>query len=127
MSKKMPLGCTVPITILICGLIGSVIYFLYLGSWYDQVQTEMPDVKQKLIDLNHETLNQIIPPKGIMELRREELGVKTISDYGVKTKVTYQIEDPGQDIQTYYQSLLDQQGWSLLYSTPNPSSIEYRR
>lgn len=127
MSKKLLFGCAVPTIILIIGLIGLVIYFLYLGNWYDQVQAAMPEVKKKLIDLNHATLTQILPPDGMVELTREDLGVNTISDYGVDTIVNYRIENPEQNIQAYYQSMLDQQGWNLLYSTPNSSSIEYRR
>ncbi len=126
MKRKVFWGCVIPVTVLILGFIGLFIYFFYLGNWYEQVQAELPEVKQKLIGLNHATLTNITPPNEVVEIKREDLGVFANYDYGVSTNVDYQIESSELDIQGYYETMLIPLGWTLLYSTPNPQNIESR-
>jgi hypothetical protein len=114
MKKNLLLGCTVLAGIFIIGLLALLIYLNYLGNWYDRVQSVMPEVKQKLIALNHAAISQIPPPNGVKEIKREDWGVYARSDYGVSTHIGYQINDSELDVQAYYRSMLEQLHWTLL-------------
>jgi hypothetical protein len=113
MKKNLLMGCTVLAGIFIIGVLALLIYLNYLGNWYDRVQSEMPEVKQKLIALNHAAISQIPPPNGAEEIKREDWGAKT--DYAVGTHIDYRINDSGLDIPAYYRSVLEQLHWTLLW------------
>jgi len=125
MEKILKTGCGIIAGILIAGIAGLVIYFVYLGSWYHRVQAEMPSIKQKLIEMNHKSLSHIPVPEGVTLISQEDLGVKAIPDYGVSTYVDYQASDPELDVLAYYQSALEPLGWQLLGTSIDNNSATY--
>jgi hypothetical protein len=115
MKKKLHLGCAEIAGIFVIGLLGLIIYLIYLGSWYERVQSAMPEVKQKLVVLNQAVISKIPPPNGVKEIKREAGGVNTPSDYKASTYIGYQINDPELDVQAYYRSMMEQLHWTLLW------------
>jgi len=113
MEKILKTGCGIIAGVLIASIAGLVIYFFYLNSWFNKVQKELPFVKQELFELNHESLTQIPISEGVIEVIKEDLGMKSTFYYGGETKVYYQVSDVGLDVQAFYQSTLESLGWQL--------------
>lgn len=118
MKKRLLMGCAVIAGIFIIGLLGLLIYWTYLGIWYKQVQSALPEVKQKLIVLNHAVISQIPIPNGVSEINKEDRGVNSPFDYGISTKINYFVDNSEVDIPAYYRSILDQLHWTLLRAVP---------
>jgi hypothetical protein len=127
MKNKLKLGCAVIAGLVVLGIIGRLIYLNDLNNWYQQVQLEMPAVKQKLIALNHATLSQIPLADGVIETHREDWGINTKSTYGIGTMAKYQINNPELDIQAYYRSTLEQLGWTFSWrsSSEDAPTLQY--
>jgi len=123
MKKKVVIGscillCAIGVMILVIRM-----YFSYLAERYDQVQKELPLVKQKLIKLNIEKLALISNPEGTEEIERIDLGSEYDS-YGIRTYVQYTQDSPDFDIQTYYQGLMKRLGWILASSYYGEDIVE---
>ena len=107
-KRALPLGCQIFLGIFASILLGLIGYFLYLNHWYNQVQAELPEIQQKLMDINEETLAQFPPPPGVSEIEQEEHRYH----YSIVFSVSYRITDPNLDIFEYYSTLLDKAGWT---------------
>jgi len=71
-KRALPLGCQIFLGIFVSIILGLIGYFLYLNHWYNQVQAELPEIQQKLMDINAEALAQFPPPPGFSEIEQEE-------------------------------------------------------
>jgi hypothetical protein len=120
MRKKIWIVCAMFLLIFVVGI---GIYLVYLGNWYQQVQTQLPDVKYQLTQLNHITLTQLPPPQGTIETSRDDYN-KATTDYGVWTSVKYRKEDPNLDIQMYYRRLTERLGWTVIDWDDNGSLMD---
>jgi hypothetical protein len=125
--RKTMIGCGILLVILTVVLIGSWVYLDHLDKWYIQVQTELPEVKSKLITLNHATLSLLPPPDHVTEIGRHDWGENTSYEYGVLTYIDYRIEDSTLDVQAYYRSMMDRLGWILSVSSNDPQSFDYQK
>jgi len=107
-KRTLPSGCQIFLGIFASIIFGLIGYFLYLNHWYNQVQAELPEIQQKLVDINYETLEQFPPPPGLSEIGR----VDWIDQYDVESAIEYKIVDPEVEIVNYYSALLDEAGWT---------------
>ncbi len=107
-KRALPLGCQIFLGIFASIILGLIGYFIYLNHWYNQVQAELPEIQQKLMDINEETLAQFPPPPGVSEIEQEEHRYH----YSIVFSVSYRITDTNLDIIEYYSTLLDKAGWT---------------
>jgi len=107
-KRTLPLGCQIFLGIFGIITLGLIGYFLYLNHWYNQVQAELPEIQQKLMDINEETLAQFPPPPGLSEVGRKEYTY----DYNVALVVYYNKSGFEGEIVDYYSDLLEETGWS---------------
>ena len=107
-KRTFPVGCQIFLGILASIILGVIGYFLYLNHWYNQVQAELPEIQQKLMDINEETLAQFPPPPGLSEIEQEEHRYH----YSIVFSVSYRITDPNLDVLDYYSTFLDNAGWT---------------
>ncbi len=107
-KRALPLGCQIFLGIFVSIILGLIGYFLYLNHWYNQVQAKLPEVQQKLVDINYETLEQFPPPPGLSEIEQEEHRYH----YSIVFSVSYRITDPNLDVLDYYSTFLDNAGWT---------------
>ena len=89
-------------------ILGVVGYFLYLNHWYNRVQAELPEIQQKLMNINEETLAQFPPPPGVSEVGRRDL----IYYYNVGFTTSYDKSGFEGEIVDYYSDLLEEAGWT---------------
>jgi hypothetical protein len=106
MKKRIVIGCGVTFSIFILLLMGLWIYLSYLDKWYDQVQSELPPIKQKIIVLNRQVVDQLPNPEGTTETEYHDWGLGSDNDYGILTCVVYAIIDPNLNIQLWHGSNL---------------------
>jgi hypothetical protein len=111
MNRKWKAGC-LTLFILICILsAGSgMSYLIYLERWSQQVWEQMPEVRERFINMDQELLIQFPPPQGAVEESREQVG-GTWPNFGVGTFVNYKIDNQTLDIRAYYQGLMEKAGW----------------
>ncbi len=107
-KRALPLGCQIFLGIFVIIILGLIGYFLYLNHWYNQVQAELPEIQQKLMDINEETLAQFPPPPGLSEIRRRDW----IYYYEVGFSVYYSKSGFDGEVIDYYSGLLEEAGWS---------------
>ena len=107
-KRTLPSGCQIFLGILASILLGLVGYFLYLNHWYNRVQAELPEIQQKLMDINEETLAQFPPPPGVSEVGRRDL----IYYYNVGFTTSYDKSGFEGEIVDYYSDLLEEAGWT---------------
>jgi len=107
-KRTVPVGCQIFLGILASIILGVVGYFLYLNHWYNQVQAELPEIQQKLMDINEETLAQFPPPPGVSEIGRDDL----LYYYNVNLVIYYSKSGFDGEIVDYYSDLLEEAGWT---------------
>ena len=107
-KRALPLGCQIFLGIFASILLGLIGYFLYLNHWYNQVQAELPEIQQKLMDINEETIKQLPPPPGLSEIGRKD----SLYYYNVQLTVYYSKSGFEGEIVDYYSDLLEEAGWT---------------
>lgn len=107
-KRALPLGCQIFLGIFASIILGLIGYFIYLNHWYNQVQAELPEIQQKLMDINAEALAQFPPPPGVSEIGRKDW----IDQYDVELAVEYSTLDFEGVIVDYYTDLLEEAGWT---------------
>jgi len=121
-KRALPLGCQIFLGILASIIFGLIGYFIYLNHWYNQVQAELPEVQQKLMGINEETIAQFPPPPGLSEIGRKEY----IYDYNVELVVYYSKSGFEGEIVDYYSDLLEEAGWTWdIANSIGSESISY--
>ncbi|HQF63578.1 MAG TPA: hypothetical protein PLT26_13850 [Anaerolineaceae bacterium] len=121
-KRTLPSGCQIFLGILASILLGLVGYFLYLNHWYNRVQAELPEIQQKLMDINEETLAQFPPPPGVSEVGRRDL----IYYYNVGFTTSYDKSGFEGEIVDYYSDLLEEAGWTWdIQNSIGQESISY--